>query len=385
MKNNNVNIRYHLIVFLIQPIIGTIIAFLSPKNRVSRIILFLFGLLFGYSLLLSSKSEGLDFYVTTQKFLMYDLSLQDIISQFVDLLTFKAQNEKDIYQNFLIYFVRLFTSNYHFFWALGALVYSFFYGLILLLMFSIPAPYLDIIGLRFWTAAWMSVYATLMILLKSKNKYFLLLLISPFIHIGFWFYLIMLLIYKVSFSNIRIWYILFCLSLPFTILTLNNLDVSLQFLPANMQSFINRYLDKEVFSVYNSAGSGYRWVQTFFDNAIAFFYIICMFLLYKSRHIHKERVGRNLLLLALIITTISNIILPLPYIGIRYRYISWIFISFLWVRYIPSTERFSKFVYIFPFVAFFEFYDLIIKTYRCVDASFFYRDFISLLLLPIIN
>lgn len=125
-KINSVNLIGNLCFFVICPFASFLKSIFNLNKIESLIIVFLSNVLFGWSITILDNDIGMDFYVTTQRFLHGKyLSFEDFILVIKNTLLGVGE-DKDVYQNILIYIVRLFSMNYHLFWSISAIVFSFF-------------------------------------------------------------------------------------------------------------------------------------------------------------------------------------------------------------------------------------------------------------------
>lgn len=393
---NAISFVGNLCLFIVWPF-GVFLKSVFNLNRTeSLIIVFLSSVLFGWSITILNNDIGMDFYITTQRFLHGQyLSFEDFLLAIKNILLGVGE-EKDVYQNILIYIVGLFSKNYHLFWSIAAIIFSFFYikslqfivydskyktsyyYLLIVLMFTLPANIVTLTGLRFWTAAWIAIYSSLQILLNKNNRFFLLLLLTPYIHLGFWFYLFIFLLYIISVRYVRIWYYIFFISIPISYLSINSFELNISVLPLNLQILAANYLSNETFSIYNSSGSGWRWMQTLFDNLVATYYNIILIIFFFNRNCNfgeKKIESNSVFKFVFILSAISNMLLILPYIGIRFRYISWIFISLIIFKYFGNSYKFKSLVYIYPFISIFDIWVFFRNMFKILPLDFFYNSF----------
>lgn len=111
-----------LVLFVIWPFAAFLGSLLRPTSKSSFVIYFLFGILFCWHM----DPVGLvryDDYLGTQRvFLHFKYTMSDVYEKFLAYITFVGK-DKEIYSIFLNAVTRLFSDNYHLFFAIASIPY----------------------------------------------------------------------------------------------------------------------------------------------------------------------------------------------------------------------------------------------------------------------
>lgn len=263
-----------LVLFVIWPFAAFLGSLLRPTSKSSFVIYFLFGILFCWHM----DPVGLvryDDYLGTQRvFLHFKYTMSDVYEKFLAYITFVGK-DKEIYSIFLNAVTRLFSDNYHLFFAIASIPYLIFslmsvrklvsdnkfplYGLmplIIILLFVIPRDIVTVQNPRYTTGVWLTMWGFLNYFDKSKSKsclYFIPILIAPFIHSGFWpmIFIFILAVFLPLSHNIRTIELLFYVSIPFSVLSYDLFSgISYSFLPPVFARWVEKYLSEDSYASF---------------------------------------------------------------------------------------------------------------------------------------
>jgi hypothetical protein len=229
------NIKYHLLLFLISPVLGLVYGIKTKSKRYIRWSIFLFVVIYGSLFNSSFLGDGAVHWENVyQHYVNLDFSifwerLMDIL-----VLSHGPETNDDPYIHILSYFVGTLIGSPGLFFVFVAIVYAYFYSgvmvklmsyvnwksmynkfyftffLVMLVLWIFP---LKMQTVRTWTGMWVLLYAILSYHETKKKKYLLLALAPPLIHIGFlalavpiWFVLFS------GFRNPKVYFIVFLVS-----------------------------------------------------------------------------------------------------------------------------------------------------------------------------
>ena len=336
-----------LVLFVLCPFAAFLGSLLRPTSKSSFVIYFLFGILFCWHM----DPVGLvryDDYLGTQRvFLHFKYTMSDVYEKFLAYITFVGK-DKEIYSIFLNAVTRLFSDNYHLFFAIASIPYLIFslmsvrklvsdnkfplYGLmplIIILLFVIPRDIVTVQNPRYTTGVWLTMWGFLNYFDKSKSKsclYFIPILIAPFIHSGFWpmIFIFILAVFLPLSHNIRTIELLFYVSIPFSVLSYDLFSgISYSFLPPVFARWVEKYLSEDSYAsfVQMKGTSGFFWVTQLFSYITYCLYLYIPFSLMKRREdiLCRYDVGR-LYPFYILLFAVTNFIRLLPVIGQRYLY-----------------------------------------------------------------
>ena len=357
-----------LVLFVICPFAAFLGSLLRPTSKSSFVIYFLFGILFCWHM----DPVGLvryDDYLGTQRvFLHFKYTMSDVYEKFLAYITFVGK-DKEIYSIFLNAVTRLFSDNYHLFFAIASIPYLIFslmsvrklvsdnkfplYGLmplIIILLFVIPRDIVTVQNPRYTTGVWLTMWGFLNYFDKSKSKsclYFIPILIAPFIHSGFWpmIFIFILAVFLPLSHNIRTIELLFYVSIPFSVLSYDLVSgISYSFLPPVFARWVEKYFSEDSYAsfVQMKGTSGFFWVTQLFSYITYCLYLYIPFSLMKRREdiLCRYDVGR-LYPFYILLFAVTNFIRLLPVIGQRYLYTVQIMSIYMFFKvYYPQKKKY---------------------------------------------
>ena len=394
--------KIKFLFFLLWPIGAFIYSLRCPQSRSSRLIFFLICVAFGLSI--ECKDDSFDMSRITDAFLLYRYAdfedLKNVVINFINGIGIR-----DLYEFFLYWLVNQISSNVHVFWMIAASIYAFFYlkslsfilddkkftscfiGFVIILMFTMPQPIFVVTGLRFWTAGWLAILCTLQIFLNRNYKYILVLLLTPFIHVVYWIYIVLIfmafvVIYTRKVSE-KILIVLFFISYPLSYLSMSYASdvINANFLPSSLQLVALSYTDENHIEEFNRQGTGWFWLKEVFDVVLNVFYLImtCFIIKYRDSIVKAE--DKNLFLFVLVVFSFANFTSIIPHLGLRFLGFVRILLPLLWLR-IFGLDKYKWFICLYLVCA--SFY--ILKT-RLLDhfaavlnIDFLYNSFVIMIM-----
>ena len=237
-KEDALNVVIKVFFFLLSPFLSFIYSLKRINTKSSFVVFFLFALIYGLCFtVISDNSDVLETNDAAKwRFRFENTNLytfSDYIEYCKEYFQFAGLDIRDLYFATVTYFVHLVSDNYHVFFLVVAVVYSYFQlrsfrylvkspafdnsieCLMICMLFSIPT--IGCISVfRFWTAAWMCVYGVFQIYYSGRKKYILLLLLLPLIHRAF-FFLYFILLLNLTYRYNKWWKYIYFFSIIFFI------------------------------------------------------------------------------------------------------------------------------------------------------------------------
>jgi hypothetical protein len=358
--------RYHndakdliikLIIFIFWPFGAFLVSLFNAASKSSYVIYFLFGIIFCWHMNPTGAAYN-DIVGIMEKVISSNFTSADIWNQIVAFFTFSEDSPKELYENVLIWISKSFSQNPHLFFALASIPYSIFmlaslkkitsdekftnclYCLLILFLFVLPRDIITVQNPRFTTGVWISIYATISFFASNKHKwlFYLLILLTPCLHSGFWFYVIAftLGLFVMKFEKLML--ILLVVSIPFSFFTydflsainLNNLP-----LPPSLMKWAQSYLSEESYErfVSHKGGTGYFWIAEGFGfiSKVAYLYMVYYFVKFK-REISNDKGLSTLLRYFIYFYAMVNFIQFIPVLGNRFYWIIRILAIYLWFK-----------------------------------------------------
>lgn len=227
MKNKlNQNIGYSILIFILWPLLGVIIAFKKFKYKWNKNILWFFIAFYGYTMVISNAEMDANRLVSYfQEFVNARYSFSDVVEI--------SSSGADIARVFINYFISKITSSSSVYLMLLGLIFGYFYSrifwllldktegkirrnsLLLFILILVIIPIWNIGGFRFWTSAIIFSYGVLNYFLRNNKKYLLWSISVFLLHFSFVYPIAILLLYLFIGNKIRIYYWFYTFSLFF--------------------------------------------------------------------------------------------------------------------------------------------------------------------------
>ena len=359
--DTTVNLKEKLILFLICPILAFFYSLQDVKTRSSYLVFFLICILFGWMFI--ADYEAADSFRYKNNFLDFAVSPDNKFKSFFDDYFSPNSNEKDIYVTCLFWLAaKVGGDNYHFFFFIGAVVFSYFflkcmkyvtenhgfqqdfYCIVLLFIFVYSNPIFNINGIRFYTASWMGVYALFKIVIDHKYRYVLLLSILPLVHISMVILWIILLFSWMMRKHISFLVPLLILSFFVSAASLLLVSFIQQFLPSVFQNLIWSYTQSAKSQEWQNVGWGYAQVLDFLPKLL---WLVMTLLLILNRKRIAVNKSREVFGFYLAFFSIINFISAIPSVG-RFVSLTIPFLIYVWVDNYEVMRKYNKYVLLVP-------------------------------------
>ena len=398
VNNSDRDRKIKYLLFFFWPFGAFIYSLRNIQSKSSRVIFFLICIDFG--LCIECKNEELDMSRIADNFLSYKnmsfVELKGIIMDSINGVGFR-----DLYEHILYWCVNQISSNEHVFWMIASMIYAFFYlkslsfilddkrfkscfmGFMIVLMFTMPQPIFSVTGLRFWTAGWLAIFCSLQIFISNNYKYFLILLLTPFIHVTYWIYVFLVTLTFVARLSEKLLVIIFFLSYPFSYLSMSFVSdvIGMDILPTSLERVALSYMGEDHIEEFNRQGTGWFWVSEMFDIILNTYYLVMTCWIIKHKYMILERQDRYLLAFILVVYSFANFTLVVPHLGIRYLGFVEILLPLLWFR-VFGLYKYKSFIYMYLIVAsFYLLWKRLVMHYSNVlDFDFLYDSSIVMLI-----
>lgn len=332
-----------LVLFVICPFAAFLGSLLRPTSKSSFVIYFLFGILFCWHMDPAGLTEYDDYMGIRDEFLAYKYSMADFLEKFVGYVTLQGK-ERDLYSVFLNAFTRIFSSNFHLYFAIASIPYLIFslasvrklteseefprcgiYALLIILLFVIPRDIVTVQNPRYTTAVWISMWGFLNYFDRSKSNwkwYAIPIILSVVLHTGLLPMVLVFLMAIIVPLPVKKIELIFFVSIPFSFFSYELFaSINYSFLPSFLSHWIQSYLSDEMYAklILNKGRSGFFWVTQLFSyiSYVAYFLIPIMMMKYKEQILENSEIGK-LYPFYILLFSITNFIRMLPTIGVRY-------------------------------------------------------------------
>lgn len=332
-----------LVLFVLCPFAAFLGSLLRPTSKSSFVIYFLFGILFCWHMDPAGLTEYDDYIGIRDEFLAYKYSMADFLEKFVGYITLQGK-ERDLYSVFLNAFTRIFSSNFHLYFAIASIPYLIFslasvrklteseefprcgiYALLIILLFVIPRDIVTVQNPRYTTAVWISMWGFLNYFDRSKSNwkwYAIPIILSVVLHTGLLPMVLVFLMAIIVPLPVKKIELIFFVSIPFSFFSYELFaSINYSFLPSFLSHWIQSYLSDEMYAklILNKGRSGFFWVTQLFSyiSYVAYFLIPIMMMKYKEQILENSEIGK-LYPFYILLFSITNFIRMLPTIGVRY-------------------------------------------------------------------
>lgn len=363
-----------LILFLIWPFGAFLITIRKFHLKESKVIVYLFLVLFGLTFVLGNEKLDSFRYAEYYKHVA-SLSSKEFLYSLSGF--FLSENTLDIAQPFISFILSRITDDPRLFFGAIAAIFGYFYlksitllhdqyiennnnnsFFFLLFFILILDPIFNINGFRFWTAAWIFFFGAYHVVAYRKIKYLWLCFLSILFHFSFFAPAFILLAYYIL-GNRNRWYYAFLLaSFLISDIVFKLVPQILPFLGEGISSKAGRYANTETMGQISArtewAIEQGKW-YIYLPGKVAFYYIVFAFLYirYKYRNLPKSIELENIYSFALLFLAFANTISFIPSMG-RFKTIFYMFaIIFIFTTFIQkSTKKLNwlTIVGLFPFL-----------------------------------
>ena len=368
-EDNN-NMAQLLLLYVIWPFGAWIASLKQANTRGAYVIFFLFSLLLCWHMSPTGTSDYDDFIGIMERFNMTNISTNMMVEEFEAFITFSDDAPKELYGDFLTWFVKLFTDNYHFFFLIAAIpvatcqlkclkhitsdprfVAGSFLSFLVLAMFIFPRDIITVQNPRFATGLWWCLLVTIRYALDGRNRLLsaILILLGPLFHSAIWVYVIffyMCLLVPNTRFFIRICEIAAMVSMPLCFIDADLFSsLSFDFLPDNLSRWVALYMSDEARArfIEHEGASGFFYVGLFFNIVLKLCYMLMTLQLIKNKGDFACEEGVDRLYICYLVLFASiNLIQFVPELGSRYFNMLRILCVLIWFKVFWGEERFYK-------------------------------------------
>lgn len=381
-KKNTANIDT-LLTFIVWPVLGFVINFFKKPSTQKGLIFASFYALVGYFfLLIDPVFDSYRYAVDFKQASAWG------INQFLE---YNAESGMlDLYNIYSYALVSLITNNPHVLFAFWGFIFGFFtyktfefisesltegntYKFVLgvLIVMLLINPYININGVRFWTATWVFLAGWFGYETQNKKLWLCIMLITPLMHTTFIFPIVVFLLSKVKFAaNLKVLYFAYMVS--FIIGSLINVESVANYIPfLGESSRYSTYVDMDYVNSRNEVASSRSFINTILSELPKYFILVFMTWLYTSKKMFryaKSDIITKTLTYLLIFLCVCCILQVIPSFR-RFDKISHVMVLYLVIQY--RSRGCIKSPYLLPLLFFVFFGDI-------YNIWFIHNDLISL-------
>lgn len=393
-REENSDILVKILLFLLSPVLGFIYSLRTMNRKSSYVIFFLFAVVFGFSFTVSSvrdlvnSIDGVHYRNLFETYQNVDLSY--FLEGLKNYLSFKEIGSKDYYFDTISFLVSRISDNYHVLFMVSAIIFAYFslksfrfftsennfkvsFACFLLAYLFMINQIFNINGMRFWTASWVAVYSILQIFRNGNLRYLILAFITPFIHVSFWAFLIVLMFALLFKKFHKVWIVLFLISFFASTISIEFIQSLSIYLPPVFSDMVESYTNLDYIDYREKVmrDSNYAIILNFLINLFLNF-IVWLFIK-NSKSILNNPSTSNLYQFLLVWMTFVNFTRPIPSFGSRFIMLSYPLISYIWLVHF-SGKKYQKLLLLIPFIFSLQIYQQLLLYNFVLKPEFYFAS-----------
>ena len=363
------DISIKFMALFLSPILAILFSLINLKTKSSFIVLFITFLSFGAALTVPKiRTDNFNFDAIAYRndFESYQkISTANFFQRLDDYLSFEGT--RDFYADMIYFFTSRITDNYHLMFFIISIIFSLFM-LKSLKMFVLDGSYsnnlisfillyaflinqvLNINAFRYFTAAWLFVYAALKILVQKKNRYIILLLLTPFFHASFFLVYVLLLGYLLLRKHISILFSLYITSFFLSGFVLVFFEEMIPYLPPILGERLLVYMNDDYMYAINESGSGFIWIKRGMEFlTYAYVNFLTLILIIRSKDVVNGTKCESLFAFLLVLLMFVNLTISIPSLGSRFLISAFPLLAYIWLV-CCTQKKYNKYIYGFGVV-----------------------------------
>lgn len=323
------------LIFLFWPFAAFLIAINTFYHKESKVIIYLFMILFGFTFVFFN--EDLDSFRYAQFFSSTaSLSFDEFIKVYSNFLS--SESSLDLAKPIIAFTFSRISNDPRVYYGVIAGIFGYFYlknisiayakyvkkknlnTLFYFLIFAlILNPIFYINGFRFYTAVWIFFFGTYNFVLHRQKKYLWLCFLSCLFHFSFIVPSLVLLLYYFFGNKNKLYYIFFLLSFFIGDIILVLFSQISPFLAEGISAKSSRYINSdsiELFSSINETKVRGLWYIVIAGKTLKYYIIYLFFYTrIKSKKVFKNFETENLFSISLLFLSFSNAVSFIPTLG----------------------------------------------------------------------
>lgn len=381
---------------IIYPIGGFLFSWKNLKSFSSYLAIFIFIVCYG--LCITGEFEAEDSYRYAEELKIFSLDPVGNWNMIVKDYFSPESTTKDIFVYALYYITSTwFGGNTRVFFALVAIIFGYFFlrsfryitkdeaynntafYIILAIIFMLSNSFYSINGVRFFTAAWMGVYATFQILLSGNRRYLLLLLCLPLIHGSYYVFWAFFVIAYLSRHFYKVLPYLFFISFFITDVALQIIPDITDSLPPFLQNMIWSYTmsDDALIKMSGIETEAIPLYARILNGISRYYHVFLIYLFVRSQKYFKDEKSKEFLGFVLAYGSLVNFSSLIPSM-MRFWHLLIPFYIYLWVHNSNEMLRYKTIVYWYPVVALYPTFILLRRMTWTTDPIFYYSNSIHI-------
>ncbi len=398
MKRNNQDNGIKLILSIIYPLGGFFYSWKNLKSNSSYWAIFLFLVCYGFCL--NAVYEPEDSFRYAQELHTFSMNAKSNWNMVVKDFFSSESTTKDIFVYALYYISStFFGGSPRVFFGLVAIVFGYFFlhsfryitfdsdynnsvfYILLAVIFLLSNPFYNISSVRFWTAAWIAVYAMFQILLSGNKRYLLLLLCLPFVHGSYYVFWLFFIIGFFARHFYKALPYVFFISFFITDVALQIIPDITDYLPPFLQNMVWAYTESEtaLSRMSDEEAESTALYARILMALPKYFHIIMIFMLVRSQKFFKDNKSREFLGFLLAYGSLVNFSSIIPSM-LRFWHLIIPLYIYIWVHNGKVMFRYKSFVYLYPIIALYPTFRVLRYLFWTTDPILYFSNTIHIIL-----
>lgn len=353
-----------LILFFVWPFGAWLYSLYNANKKSSYVIFFMFSLLLCWHMTPTGSDQYDDFIGIMERFNVSYYTFNEIKWQIGEYISMNENAPKELYENIMIWFVKSFTNNYHFYFLLCAIPVAYcqlksmkritqdiryqphtWLAIAIMVMFIFPRDIITVQNPRFTTGFWICILCSLNYFSSEKKNIIHLLptLLTPLIHSGMWLYVIIVGTFLIIPKSVRLLEIVAICTIPLSFFDaeiIKGIDFS-TFLPDFLYRWSLNHFDNTSNVMEVDSRAGFWWIGATFNIATKCMYIYMLIIMIRNKNnINNNQEAKNFYPFLLFLLIITNIVQVIPVLGERYYWFVKIFTVFVWFKaFYPKHKK----------------------------------------------
>ena len=369
------DVIFKFVALLISPVLGMLASLVRLNSRSSFIALFIAFTFIGLTMDVPedrTEEENFDSIAYRAEFENFaDSNSHDfttMLSEYADMTS-----DTDFYSNIICFVVSRFSSNYHVFFMVVAILYSIFmlltmrylvrepnYGLsilCLILLFLFTQCQIQQINMyRFYTAYWIALLAIFKLIQDNNPKYWLLLIVTPIVHGSFFIIFLIFGIYYIIRRSNKLATASVILSLAFSVIAVEIFSWVILHLPESLGGHYSAYLNEWYIQRINEGGIGNKWMVRLMELAVRLsLNIVVLFFAWQYKGSIANSKCKNLYFFLMAVMSFVNFTFMIPSVGSRYVMFTFPLIAYIWLICFAPQKKWNWFIIAFSSIYLFYF------------------------------
>lgn len=353
-----------LILFFVWPFGAWLYSLYNANKKSSYVIFFLFSLLLCWHMAPNGGfGNYTDFLGILERFTDSFITTADIKAEIQAYISMDDNAPKELYEDIIIWFVKSFTNNYHFYFLLCAIPVAIcqlkslkritqdvryqphtFMAIAIMVMFIYPRDIITVQNPRFTTGFWICILCSLNYFCTEKKNILKLLpiLFTPLVHSGMWLYVIIIATFMFIPKKIHILEIVAICSIPFCFIDAGIIkSIDLGILPDFLYNWSLKHFDNSSNVIEVDTRAGFWWVGSSFAIASKIIYIYMFIMMVKNKQdVNNNIESNNFYPFFLFVLIVVNLAQAIPVLGERYYWFVKIFTIFVWFKaFYPKHKK----------------------------------------------